>query len=275
MARPQRYCIFCGKPGLTHEHVWADWLKKYVPKDMTEHTEHFAVVGPTHSEPRRKKVSGDLQSRRLRVVCANCNSGWMSRLQAAVKPYLLPMILGEVTAFDVKGQDILSSWITMFVIVAEHFNTDTVTTTQQLRSTFMSTGRAPAENWKIWIGDFERKNWKGQLVHFAVPLSSPDIDPETMANGLPRPNTQTMTFVVGRLIVHVASSVTDIFENLRLARADLLAQICPVSRNTIGWPPKNRVSDRDADFIASHFHRRSDEVGRKMVEESWLARRAD
>jgi hypothetical protein len=34
-----------------------------------------------------------------------------------------------------------------------------------------------------------------------------------MDNGLPRPNTQTMTFVVGRLYVHVRSSVTDVFEN--------------------------------------------------------------
>jgi hypothetical protein len=269
MARPQRYCIFCGAPGLTHEHVWPDWLKNYVPEDMAEHTEHFAIVHPTHSEPSRKKRSGDLQSRRLPVVCKNCNTGWMGRLQERAKPCLLPLIQGEVTAFDVAAQNILSSWIAMFVMVAEHFNPYTVTTPQEQRTYLLNEGRAPAANWKIWIGDFERLNWKGQLAHFAVPISSPHHIPETMNNGLPQPNTQTMTFVVGRLFIHVASSVTDIFEDMRLVRSDLLAQIWPIERNIIGWPPRKSITDSDADAIASHFHRRSDEVGRKMVEDNW------
>lgn len=269
MARPQRFCIFCGGPGLTHEHVWADWLKKYVPKDMVEHSSLFAVVHPTHSEPRRKKRSGDLQSRRLRVVCTKCNSGWMSKLQEKAKPHLLPLIVGEVTAFDASTQSVLSAWIAMFVMVAEHFNPYTVTTLQRERSYLLGTGKAPFENWKIWIGDFERVNWKGQLAHFTVPISSPNHVPETMDNGLPRPNTQTMTFVVGRLFVHVASSVTDIFEDWRLVRPDLLTQIWPIRRNIIGWPPKIAVTDRAANDIAGSFHRRSDEVGRRMVEDTW------
>jgi hypothetical protein len=269
MARPQRFCIFCGGAGLTREHVWADWLKKYVPKDMPKHTALFAIVHPTHSEPTRKKRSGDLQSRRLRIVCKSCNTGWMSKLQEKTKPNLLPLIQGEVTAFDVSAQSLLASWIAMFVMVAEHFNPYTVTTPQAQRSYLLDTGKAPAENWKIWIGDFERKDWKGQLAHFTVPVSSPHHIPEIMDNGLPRPNTQTMTFVVGRLFIHVASSVTDIFEDWRLARPDLLAQIWPIKRNIIGWPPRMTISDRDADAIAGAFHRRSDEVGRRMVEDSW------
>lgn len=134
MARPQRFCIFCGGAGLTREHVWADWLKKYVPKDMPEHTALFAIVHPTHSEPSRRKRSGDLQSRRLRVVCKSCNTGWMCRLQERAKPYLLPLIQGEVTAFDLDAQTILSAWVAMFVMVAEHFNPYTVTTSQEQRS---------------------------------------------------------------------------------------------------------------------------------------------
>jgi hypothetical protein len=270
MARPQRFCIFCGKAGLTHEHVWADWLKKFIPKDMVEHDSLFAIVHTTHSEPRRKKRAGDLRSRRLRVVCKSCNSGWMSRLQEKAKPCLLPLVLGEVTAFDVDTQSILTAWIAMFVMVAEYFNPATVTSTQEQRSFLMHSGKAPTENWKIWIGDFERVNWKGQLVHFTVPISSPLHRPETMDNGLPRPNTQTMTFVVGRLFVHVASSVIDIFEDWRLARPDLLKQIWPIRRNIIGWPPKIAVTDRIADDIAGEFHRRSDEVGRRMVEDTWM-----
>jgi hypothetical protein len=100
------------------------------------------------------------------------------------------------------------------------------------------------------------------LVHFAVPISSEHHFPEIMDNGLPRPNTQTMTFTVGRLYVHVVSSVTDIFENWRLTRSDLLAQIWPIQRNIVVWP-LNTMIDRDADQIAAAFHRMSDEVARR------------
>jgi hypothetical protein len=48
-------------------------------------------------------------------------------------------------------------------------------------------------------------------------------------------------------------------------------QIWPIRRNIIGWPPNITVTDRDADNIAGAFHRRGDEVGRRMVENEWLA----
>lgn len=75
-----------------------------------------------------------------------------------------------------------------------------------------------------------------------------------MDNGTPRPNTQTVSFVVGRLYVHARSSVTDVFENWRMVREDMLPQIWPVRRNVVGWPPTITLSDRDADNIASSFH---------------------
>lgn len=267
MARPQRYCIFCGKPGLTREHVWPDWLKKYVPKDMAEHSSLSATVHRTHSEIIRKKRSGDLRSRRLRIVCGSCNNRWMSRLQERAKAYLLPLINGDVTAFDVRGQAVLSAWIAMFVMVAEYFDPYKVATSPKQRRFLLKNQKAP-RNWKIWIGDYQRGNWVGHLVHFAVPISSKHHKPEIMDNGLPRPNTQTMTFTVGRLYVHVASSVTDVFEDWRLTKTDLLEQIWPIRRNIIGWPPTT-LNDRDADQIAAAFQRVSDEIGRQMVEKLW------
>jgi hypothetical protein len=268
MARPQRFCIFCGKSGLTHEHVWADWLKNYIPKDMTEHNSLAVTVYPTHSDLRRKKRSGDLRSRRLRIVCKNCNNGWMAKLQEKAKPYLLPLISGEVTVLDERAQAVVAAWMTMFSMVAEHFDLTKVSTSARQRYDFWKNQKPPA-TWKIWTGDYERGNWVGYLVHFALPISSKDHLPEIMDNGVPRPNTQTMTFTVGRLYITLCGSVTDIFEDWQLNRTDLLTQIWPFRRNLVAWPPKTTMNDRDADQIAGAFQRKSDEVGRKMVEQSW------
>ncbi|SRR5208282_3897748 len=116
---------------------------------------------------------------------------------------------------------------------------------------------------------YPRGNWPGLLAHFAVPIRAPNHVPKIMENGLPRPNTQTMTFVVGRLFVHVRSSATDVFENWRLAQPDLLAQIWPIRRNIVGWP-LDRLTDRNADGIASSFHLASDTVAKNMIEQSTL-----
>jgi hypothetical protein len=136
-------------------------------------------------------------------------------------------------------------------MVAEHFDPYKVVSTPAQRKYLWENKRSPP-NWKIWIGDHERGKWPGLLAHFAVPISSPKHVPEIMDNGIPRPNTQTMTFVVGRLYVHVCSSVTDVFEDWRLSRPYMLAQIWPIRRNIVVWPPKT-ISDRNADQIASAF----------------------
>jgi hypothetical protein len=239
---------------MSREHIWADWLKKYIPKDMTDYRSLSATTHETHTEFTHKKHGGDLRSRTLRVVCKSCNNGWMSQLQQRTKPYLLPLISGDVTAFDAKAQEILSAWVAIFVMVAEHFDRYKVVSSQTERGSLWKNQKAPS-NWKIWIGDYQRKNWKAHLARFCVAISSRKHHRiRRMDNGLPRPNTQTVTFVVGRLYVHVASSATDIFEDWHLVRPDLLVQIWPVRRNIVAWP-RTTMTDRDADKIAGEFHR--------------------
>jgi hypothetical protein len=254
-------CIFCGATGLSKEHVWADWLKAYIPKDMAEHSSMSALLHPTHADRKTKKIAGDPRSRRLRVVCRACNNEWMSRLQTATKPYLLPLVLGEVTALDVNAQATLAAWIAMFVMVAEHFDRAKVATPQSERDFLRKREKTPS-TWRIWIGDYERGNWVGHWIHFAVPISGESHPIEMMSNGVPRPNTQTTTFVVGRLYVHVMSSPMDIFDDWRFAKPELMKQIWPIKRNIVGWPPKT-LSDRDADGIAAAFFLKSEEIARR------------
>ena len=57
----------------------------------------------------------------------------MSRLQERAKPYLLPLIHGDTTAFYTDAQQLLSAWIAMFVMVAEHFDRYKVVSTKKER----------------------------------------------------------------------------------------------------------------------------------------------
>src|SRR6266566_295420 len=49
MPKPQGRCIFCGRTGLTKEHIWADWLKKFIPKNMKQYTSLSATIHPAQA----------------------------------------------------------------------------------------------------------------------------------------------------------------------------------------------------------------------------------
>jgi len=47
-AAPSGRCIFCDQPGLTKEHLWPDWLKRFLPRKATDHfhtTGSSTIVG--------------------------------------------------------------------------------------------------------------------------------------------------------------------------------------------------------------------------------------
>ena len=101
MAKPPGICIFCGKGGMTKQHVWPDWLKLAVPRSFARHSQIYthmdlqSVDRPLVSSPIVKSKQGDPAVKKVRKVCKSCNSGWMSRLETAAKPVLTPIIRGK------------------------------------------------------------------------------------------------------------------------------------------------------------------------------------
>jgi hypothetical protein len=248
---------------MSRGHVWADWLRHYIPKNMPSYSSLSAVAYPTHTEFKKKTISGDIQSRRLRVVCErHCNNGWMSRLQEKAKPYLLPLVLGQTTAMDVAAQGIVAAWIAMTVMVAEYFDPSMAAVSYAQRR-HLCTDKTVPPNWKIWIGHYVRGTWLPYLVHNPLPISSAQHRIRKMETGAPRPNTQTTAVVVGELYIFAASSATDVFDRWEVpGEGAKLAQIWPIRRNIIAWPSKT-LSDRDADQIAGSFFLAVEEIGRR------------
>jgi hypothetical protein len=225
----------------------------------------LATVYPDRSQFTRRMRVGDIQNRKIWVACAKCNNEWMSRLQTSVKPYLLPLVHGEVTVLDKKGQETLAAWIAMTVSVAEFFDDtmDRIAISTKDRIHIRKTQTAPP-HWKIWLGYFVRGNWQPFLIHNTVPVSSPKNRIKRNDAGAPLPNTQTMAFAVNKLYIFAASSATDIFEDWRITANGVkkLTQVWPFKRNIIGWPPAP-LSDREADQIAGAFFLFAEERGRR------------
>ena len=98
MASSVRSCIFCGEKPVTQEHVFAEWIKAYIP---TVHVQATNCTGTVKLKrggvwiPKRERKghkTGNPYSWKVKCVCGRCNSGWMSNdIQEAAKPFLIPL----------------------------------------------------------------------------------------------------------------------------------------------------------------------------------------
>ena len=268
MARISKYCIFCGKAPTTREHIWADWLSQYIPKTMPNHNSASTMVNADRSVDKISKVwGGDPRSRRLQIVCAPCNNGWMSSLQSAVKPTLVPLISGKSINLTLQRQKILAAWSAMSVICAEYFYPKSAAISVTDRRWLYKTHTAP-NDFRIWIGDFDRKEWRPHWGHSSLRISAAEYEaPQgwtTHPDGTPRVNTQTTVFVVGRLFILAYSCpFSEILHAEKIVDAvdSRLSQIWPPRHSFLLWPPADTLSDRSADNLAGSIFSRLDEAG--------------
>lgn len=255
MANPQGRCIFCNGTGLTHEHIWADWLRNYIPRDMESYVSEARVVGEGGFpiSERTKKGSGDPRSRRVRCVCGGCNSGWMSQHQEATKPHLIPLLAGRETTITEGGQTALSTWVAMAVMVAERLEPEKAAI-PALDRYWLKRNRFPPPHWRIWGGHYQRGGaWRPHFVHNTLFVTAENIPGPIDASGRAM-NMHSSTFVVGEFYIHLMSSLvaTKITRAWNFfGRGDgPMRQIWPHTGDEIRWPPPT-MDDATAFFYAN------------------------
>jgi hypothetical protein len=259
-------CIFCGGLGLTKEHLWADWLRRYLPRQMPRHTTRGAFVHP-HLEDQIaiERRSGDFYSRRVRCVCATCNNGWMSRLQSSAKPFLIPFLTGQPTSLNKRERRIISAWIAMMVMVGEYATKEFIAIPERDRL-YLRREQKPPSHWRIWIGAHNCQEFP-LYSHNVLSLAKEKIEgaPDDF---VPPPNTQTTTICLGDyLVIYVMSSIIA-REYVRrwvlppqIGRGML--QIWPIgirSGGDVRWAPFPRLTDKGLALLANHFFDRGTEL---------------
>jgi hypothetical protein len=237
MSKPQGKCIFCDGYGLTKEHIWAKWLNPYLPKNVVNH-KFFSEIYTLDDQ------------------CIKLKSGQARRRAGA-------SVAGQ------RAQSMLSAWIAMFVMVAEFLDKTGIGVAISPKDRlFVKANLAAPPSMKIWIGYYERDKWKGVWIHITIPISDENHIPQRSKFGVDFPNMQATTFVIGKLFIHVLSSeLTGVVRanEIRRGAKSQLYRIHSLKNSPLGWPPPVRITDRDADTIASAF---SERARRNLILES-------
>jgi hypothetical protein len=135
-------------------------------------------------------------------------------------------------------------------MIAEYFDPPRVAVPLIERQFLRRHRKPPTENWRIWIGNYERRQWNAQWAHSAAGIapvtSMPRPDPQI-------PNTQTTTIIVGKLYAHIFSSeIQSLVSRASLGKrgVERLARIWPIQEDFIVWPPRP-MSDIEASELST------------------------
>jgi len=106
-------CVLCGRPDVTKEHVFPQWLLDVIPRKG-------AIPGgkiihrwdaPPGSESEDREWEAHQLTFQAKVVCQNeCNGGWMSKLENGARPFLEPMIQGRGRTLYDTGREQVAFW---------------------------------------------------------------------------------------------------------------------------------------------------------------------
>lgn len=174
MSKEQKKCIFCKGTGMTKQHVFPQWLKNVVElPDPT--TGSLKSIGDVKAyvfdgdgaiidvikQPFYEHKQGHVGSTALRIVCSNCNLGWMSSLEELAKPILTPLIKRGKVTLVADEITILARWVFMTSIMHEYCQPNPEMGSYTLYSeieNYRLNNKLPV-NWNIYIGYTEDKEW--------------------------------------------------------------------------------------------------------------------
>ena len=229
-------CIFCAGSNLSKEHFWPNWMGSFF--ERTDHDKNVREVYESkEKQPHlpKKKINrpGRIISKKLRVVCASCNNGWMSNLEEKVKPTLLSILEKKALLLDRESMSNLSKWITMKVFIAEQSEPETQLTSEEELYLFKKNLEIP-NYLRIYIG---RHNIICNSAYYrqscTLGKSKEDFD-HCLATGTHR-NTHAIVFLVGQLLVYVFGSRSINFGVVKTFSFSSLYPIFPSAPFEIQW----------------------------------------
>lgn len=198
-----RKCIFCNNNASSGgEHLWPEWAHPHLNKG--EYKAIFKAEGLDLANPEKSSLDnrqGGIVTKKFRCVCTDCNNGWMSQLETAVKEFLVPVMTGQKCNLTPAQLQTLIEWTTLKILIAENDRPETSTTIRPEREAFKADKTIPPRL-RIWIGYMPiRKPWPRGLLYMAVQLRKKG----TEADG-GRPNLYCMTIAIGQLVIFAVNT---------------------------------------------------------------------
>jgi hypothetical protein len=226
-------CVFCGRSPDTKEHIFPRWLDRYLPNGRRQELEQ-ARYGTGGYDITRSSVGLDFT---VRKVCARCNGGWMSALEADSIDVLDPLITRlDLRLVSLQHQRQIAVWAVKTAMMLDQ--TQPVPLLPQPQLARMRTHRAIPGGTRVWIGACDEL-FPLVTSHTAqMELEKLDEPAAAWPAGFYAP------MKIGHLCLYVYFSGADVVVQHPYRMA--IARIWPRRGSSLPWPPPVRPTDGDS-----------------------------
>jgi hypothetical protein len=175
---------------------------------------------------------GSVASKKIRVVCEDCNNGWMNQIEDKTRPILERLIAGRPTVLNQNQQRILVEWITMKLMVAEHNTPEDVVIPRADKEAFKANRRIPSYL-TIWIGRHNVSSWYSAFFKHTASLSLIPSPPPAILAG--RKNVETFAFGIGALFIYAMVSDPGVVDLNDVITVNHLPRLWPTTGGSVLW----------------------------------------
>jgi hypothetical protein len=170
----------------------------------------------------------------------------MSNLQHKAKQHLVPLIRDDWSHIGIAGRAVIGGWATMFTMVNEFADPQTLVTPQDQRD-YLRVNRQPPASWCVWIGRYSGFLWNKASNHFL--LAGPPAHPLKQGT-----QSQSTAFLLDKLFIMTASSNTEIrtIDAEKFSATYKLCTVWPVSEQHLS-KPDSVLDDHEADRASRAF----------------------
>jgi hypothetical protein len=246
MANPRRNklsrkCIFCGEGGergnpMTEEHLWPEWMHPYLPhiaEAKTQAGHHRVRLGEVIVE--RKVRHGHVFTKRFRLVCKRCNTGWMSGNEDDVKPILIPMLEGRAITLLKRHRIRLATWLALKVMLTECIDPFDAVINEFERDDFRLNQKIPI-GLRIWVASHDSLDWYTGYWHQTLLTHLGTRPPE--AERLSKcKNVQTTAIGIGHLFtLSFATTIRELKFTPNIMILRKIRRLHPPRDQPVVWP---------------------------------------
>lgn len=231
----RKTCAFCGSEGkLSKEHLWSAWIGDLFefPDRTSPHARFFREPG---QELKGDRWDMPAFEQRVTAVCVRCNNEWMSELELAAKPQMVPLIGGFRAWIDPAAQEAMAVWAIKTAMMAMYVY-PRANAISRADYAWLHRYRSRPPDYQVWIGNRsdEGGEWPAFFRHSA--LTATIGDRELPAPG--DPNAHRTTVGVGHLVLHVFGHHIKNGPVLNLQGYEsALARTWPAA-DGVEWPPR-------------------------------------
>jgi len=138
---------------MSAEHIWPAWMVELFPKGKYS---AGIKVDYQRQEVLDKSWTMNDVTHKAKVVCKPCNNGWMSTIEDAARPILVPLIekpLGK-RPLNIYAQSVLANWAALHAMVFDRVrNPDSSYFSVEERQAFANSSkmRKPISHTHVWV----------------------------------------------------------------------------------------------------------------------------